>query len=181
MAQIIDGKAITIEPTGIIDYLDKNWAFEDSKNPDWKVITDQKELLEKLLSEEVYTNGDSKINEKIILYTEKLKGKNIEPGKAEEVTLKVSKTLASTDEISLDNETEIVETNKPGGAKTESTPGNYIPGTMMNQEADDSMAETTIVTPATGENKNYILPIATGLIAFITVGVGIIIIKKKVM
>ncbi len=178
---IIDGKAITIEPTGIIDYLDKNWAFEDSKNPDWKVITDQKELLEKLLSEEVYTNGDSKINEKIILYTEKLKGKNIEPGKAEEVTLKVSKTLASTDEISLDNETEIVETNKPGGAKTESTPGNYIPGTMMNQEADDSMAETTIVTPATGENKNYILPIATGLIAFITVGVGIIIIKKKVM
>ena len=51
----------------------------------------------------------------------------------------------------------------------------------MNQEADDSMAETTIVTPATGENKNYILPIATGLIAFITVGVGIIIIKKKVM
>lgn len=178
---IVEGNVVTIEPTGIIDYLDRDWAFDDSQNPDWRVITDQKDVIEKLVYENVYNSEDTKINSKAILYTEKLKGKQIEPGQSSDVVaLKVSKIISSTDEISLNNETEVVETNKPGGAKTQSTPGNYVPGTM-HQEADDDMAETTIVTPATGENKDYILPITTGIIAFITLGVGVIFIKKKVM
>ena len=175
---IVDGKLVTIEPTGIIDYLDREWAFDSSNNPNWTVIEKQEEL-EKLVYENVYKNEDTKINEKTILYTEALK-QQLDPGKFAEVGLKVSKIISSTDEISLDNETEVVETNKPGGAKTQSTPGNYVPG-AGHTEADDSMAETTIVTPATGENKNYIIPAITGITAFITLAVGVIFIKKKVM
>ena len=176
---ITDGKLVTIEPTGIIDYLDRDWAFDSNSNPDWKVIENQEEL-EKLVYENVYKNEDTQINQKAILYTEALKKQNLEPGKFAEVALKVSKIISSSDEISLNNETEVVETNKPGGAKTQSTPGNYVPG-AGHTETDDSMAETTIVTPATGENKNYILPIITGITAFATLAVGVIFIKKKVI
>lgn len=94
--------------------------------------------------------------------------------------LNVSKILTTTDEISLDNETEITELNKTGGSKPPSTPGNYVPGKAFI-ETDDNMAETTIVTPATGENQNYMVPIMIGTFAFVILGVGIVIIKKKIL
>lgn len=62
----------------------------------------------------------------------------------------------------------------------QSTLGNYVPGEGPT-ESDDSMAETTIVTPATGENRDYILPIIIGATALIILGAGVIIIKKKVV
>jgi len=92
--------------------------------------------------------------------------------------LNVSKTLAVTDEISLNNETEVIEVSKTGGSKIKSTPGNYVPGTGKT-EVDDNMAETVIVTPATGENLNYIMPILIGTMALIILGAGVVIIKKK--
>lgn len=178
----ISGSVITMTPTAIIDYLDKDWAFDSEKNPAWKVM--QKEELEAqdLVAQVVYddNNNDSKINEKIILYTEALKNEELEPTKSAQVMLNVSKILTTTDEISLDNETENVKINRPGGAKPEAIPGNYVPGTGST-EIDDSMAETTIVTPATGENQNYALPIIIGTTALITLGVGVIIIKKRIL
>ncbi len=176
---IVEGKVVTIEPTGIIDYLDKGWAFDDSINPDWEVKTLDEIKAEGIVAEIVYTADNTNINNKTILYTEKLKGKNLEPGKSEEVGLNVSKTLAATDEVSLDNEAEIVEITKTGGSKTESTPGNYVPG-AGNTESDDALAETTIVTPATGENKNYIVPAMIGMISLAILSTGVILIKKKV-
>ena len=43
------------------------------------------------------------------------------------------------------------------------------------------MAETVIVTPATGDNLSYILPISIGIIALLVIGVGVIVIKKKAL
>ena len=94
--------------------------------------------------------------------------------------LNVSRELTTTEEISLDNETEIVRLDKTGGSKPKSIPGSFIPGTMPI-ETDESIAETTIVTPATGEDKNYILPIMIGTTALIILGAGVWIIKKKVI
>ena len=116
----------------------------------------------------------------MILYTDYLAGENIEPNDSRTVMLNVSKKLTTTDEISLDNETEIVELDRPGGSTPQSVPGNYVPGEGA-QEADDSMAETTIVTPATGEDQNYIIPIIVGTTALIILGAGIVIIKKKIL
>ncbi|MCI8759885.1 MAG: LPXTG cell wall anchor domain-containing protein [Clostridia bacterium] len=182
----IVGPVITITPTTIIDYLDKDWSFDSEKNPDWKVI--QKEELSTyeqggLVIKEVYEDSEeseSTINEKIILLTNTLANKKIEPGKSEPVMLHVSRILTSTDEISLDNETENIKINRPGGSKPQAIPGNYVPGTGST-EVDDSMAETTIVTPATGENQNYVMPIIIGATALITLGVGVIIIKKRIL
>ena len=175
---IPEGDVVTIQPTAIIDYLDNQWAFDRDKNPDWQVktIDDIKDLV----AEVVYDNEESTINEKRILYTDSLKEKKLEPTESAEVMLNVSKVMTTTDEISLDNETEIAKVKKTGGSNIQSTPGNYVPGTGST-ESDDSIAETTIVTPNTGDNKDYVLPIVIGATALIMLGAGVIVIKKKVI
>ncbi len=174
----IAGDIITITPTAIIDYLDKEWSFDSEKNPDW--VIKQKEELDGLVAETVYNDQQSTIDEKIILYTESLKDKQLQPKQTAEVMLNVSRILTTTDEISLDNETENIKINRPGGSKPKAIPGNYVPG-KGSQEVDDSIAETTIVTPATGENQNYAIPIIIGTTALITLGVGVVIIKKRIL
>ena len=95
--------------------------------------------------------------------------------------INVSKVLANSDEISLDNEVEVAEIDKNGGAPTDSIPGNYIPGKAPYQEPDDSMAPTVIVTPNTGDNLNFIIPVIVGVVALVILGVGVILIKKKTL
>ena len=175
---IIEGDVITIRATGIIDYLDKEWSFINENNPEWQVKT--LDDVKALLTEDVYQNETSTINDKIILYTDVLKDKPIEPTKSESVMLKVSKILTTSDDISLDNETEIVEVDKTGGSDLESTPGNYVPGNG-HTETDDHMAETVIVTPPTGGSLSNIVIVMIGIVALLAIAGGIIIIKKKAL
>ena len=114
----------------------------------------------------------------MLLWTESLADKKLAPGDKEKLNINVSKLLSTTDEISLNNETEMIEIQRNGGSKPESIPGNYVPGAGLT-EADDSMAETTIVPPNTGENQNYIVPVMIGATALIILAAGVIIIKKK--
>ena len=175
---IVEGEVVKISAKGIIDYLDKDWAFDDERNEGWttKTLDEVKELLE----ENVYQIETSTINDRTILYTNNLEDKQIEPTKSESTMLTVSKLLTTNDDISLDNETELVEVNKTGGSELISVPGNYVPGTG-NLESDSSMAETVIVTPATGQNLSYIVPIGIGIVALVIIGAGVVIIKKKIL
>ena len=196
---------ITITPSGIIDYLDSDWNFSPEKNSDWKAIT-----LEELkagdivkVDESVYKieQSDSEesgtdIASRIILYTDVLRTKPVEPGKTESVNLNVSKLLTLSDEIALNNETETTNLVKgppsidPEPGKTTITthtgreiitiPGNYVPGTSKHED-DSSIAETVEVTPSTGEDRNYVMPIAIGLAALVVLGTGVILIKKVVL
>ncbi len=172
------GPKITVTPSGIIDYLDNDWSFDEQANPEWQIKTlDQ---IKELVAQTVYNNQESTIKAKKILYTEAL-ATPLEPAQSKEVQLNVSKLLSATDEISLNNETEIVKLSKTGGSNIRtSIPGNYVPG-LDSHEADDSMAETTIVTPSTGENQNYVMPITLGISALIILSLGIVIIKKKAL
>ena len=174
----VEGEVVTISPTGIIDYLDKDWAFEQERNQAWQVKT--LDEIKDIVAEVVYNNEESTINDKTILYTESLKEQKLEPTNSATVDLNVSKTLTTTDEISYNNETETVKVDKTGGSKLEETPGNYIPGTG-NQESDDSMAETVIVTPNTGDNRAIVLPIIIGAAMLVVLGVGVVLIKKKAL
>ena len=176
---IIEGDVVTITPSAIVDYLDSDWSFDATNNPDWEVIQKDDSRID--LAEVVYNDENSTINEKTILYTEALAAYDLEPTQNATITLNVSKLLSASEDIELDNETEIVKVNKPGGSDLVSTPGNYIPGTGPEVETDDGMAETVIITPNTGDNLNYIIPIAVIITACIVLGVGVIFIKKKVL
>ena len=136
--------------------------------------------IEDIVSAEVFKNEGTTVREKTILYTNKL-AKPIEPGKINSITLNVSKKLTTTDEISLGNETEITKIERPGGSvPSKQKPGNYIPG-KGKKEVDDSIAETVIVTPSTGDNKSIIIPISIGVVALVILATGVVLIKKKVI
>lgn len=175
-----EGKKVTITPSAIVDYLDNGWDIEKTsdKNVDWEILTvDNLGELDKLLAEQV--KNSTTIENKKILYTTVLQ-KALEPQQSSEVEINVSKKLSNGNDIYLDNEAEIVKVEKTGGAKISSIPGNYIPGTGKT-ELDDSMAESVSVVPSTGANLDFILPITIGVIALITLGVGVVTIKKKVL
>lgn len=176
---IKSGNEVTITPTSIIDYLDKNWGFEAEKNKEWTVKS--LDEIKNIVAKEVYENEDSTIADKTILYTESLKGQKLKPTESATVNLNVSKVLSNSDEISLDNESEITELTKDGGSRLISTPGNYIPGQEETKESDESIAETVIVTPSTGANLEFIVPIMIGVIALVILGAGVLIIKKKTL
>ena len=176
---IKSGNEVTITPTSIIDYLDKNWGFEAEKNKEWTVKS--LDEIKNIVAKEVYENEDSTIADKTILYTESLKDEKLKPTESAKVNLNVSKVLSNSDEISLDNESEITELTKDGGSKPISTPGNYIPGQEETKESDESIAETVIVTPSTGANLGFIVPVMIGVIALVILGAGVVIIKKKTL
>lgn len=185
---IVKGDVVTITPTKIVDYLDTGWAFESGNNAGWEVKElDAIKAIKKILTDSDY--ADSTIAEKTLLYTESLKTIKLEPRQSgldkdkysRTLNINVSKVLANSDEISLDNEVEVAEIDKNGGAPTDSIPGNYIPGKAPYQEPDDSMAPTVIVTPNTGDNLNFIIPVIVGVVALVILGVGVILIKKKTL
>lgn len=176
---IKSGNEVTITPTSIIDYLDKNWGFEAEKNKEWTVKS--LDEIKNIVAKEVYENEDSTIADKTILYTDSLKGQKLKPTESATVNLNVSKVLSNSDEISLDNESEITELTKDGGSRLISTPGNYIPGQEETKESDESIAETVIVTPSTGANLEFIVPIMIGVIVLVILGAGVVIIKKKTL
>ena len=187
---ITDGQElVTITPTGIIDYLDRDWSVDtdNEKNKPWKWdIKAEEEAKTELVSEIVADREktETDIGDKTILYTDYLSMAKLQPNSSETVMLNASKQLTTTDEISLEDETEQVIVTKNGGSTLQTIPGNYIPGARAREEVtevDDNMAETTIVTPATGENQNYLIPIMIGTVALIILGVGVILIKKKVI
>lgn len=175
---IQSGNKVTITPTSIIDYLDKDWGFEAEKNKEWTVKS--LEDIKDIVAEEVYKNEDSTIADKTILYTESLKGQKLKPTESATVNLNVSKVLSNSDEISLDNESEITELTKDGGSTPIPTPGNHVPG-QETEEPDESISETVIVTPNTGANLEFIVPVMVGVIALVILGVGVVIIKKRTL
>lgn len=173
---------IKIKPSTIIDYLDKDWSYEESKNSDgrWVVKTKQELETQKLVDENVYKDQESEIENKTILITDKL-NKEFAPGERESISLNVSKILTITDELELDNDTEIIKVEKPqGGRPIPLIPGKYIPGKSELNDLSDK-AERIMVTPSTGKDLNFIVPITVGIIALITLGAGVILIKKKVV
>ena len=118
----VEGPVVTITPSAIIDYLDKDWAFDQDKNTAWSVKT--LEEAKGLVAEVVYNNSESTINNKTILYTTSLQDKKLEPTQTASVDLNVSKVLSTAEDISLNNETEVTHLDKTGGSKPNSNTSN---------------------------------------------------------
>ena len=97
------------------------------------------------------------------------------------VFMVVSQLLSSSDDVTIQNQAEIIEITKDGGGRTlDFVPGNYVPN-KVNKQVDDSTSQELIVIPSTGLNKAYILPIMVLVISFVILGIGIYLIIVKVM
>ena len=99
------------------------------------------------------------------------------------IEMLVSKLMAPTEEFDVGNDAELIRSVKTGGSIVIETHGNYDPVNTPQEERenDDSTSEDVTVLPPTGENKNYIIPIAIGISAMILLGVGIVLIRKFIL
>ena len=165
----------TITPSGVVDYLDTNWAYDESLNPGWELKT--QEELKDLVAKVVYESENAQNS--TILYTDDL-ATALKAGEQTSKDLITSVILSSTKDVTFDNDVEIVEIDRPGGSEPPSTPGNHVPGTGKD-EPDDDPAETLIPSTNTGANLNFLVPLGVGISALIILGAGVVLIKKKIL
>lgn len=114
----------------------------------------------------------AKLDGKIILQCEKLNQAISPKDTPLAVELHTSKILSNTEEIEINNDSEIVDVSRQQLTGT-------IPKVYTSTFFDSG--ETGLVTPPTGKDKNIIILIITGVTVLITIGAGVIIIKKKVV
>ena len=158
--------------TGAIDYLDGRLAYVD--NGIW-----EEKQMNYITEVNASEKGNNDYLNSVRLYnTDKLQ-KMLAPGESSEVTIDASKLLASSDENTFDNKTEIVDVTKADGFNT----GTPVKVTMNADKFffDVDNSEKVVIIPSTGENKNYTLPIIIGIVAVVILGSGVILIKKFVV
>lgn len=151
----------TTDPEGFITTISGYEAFME---------TYSEEIREATLST-LSTLRQKMAADKTILYNANLE-RELQPGETNTVKLYTSKQLANSDEIDLNNSTEItkVKRNTQTGRKV----------TPRTSTLFDS-AEEVVVTPPTGENQNYVLPITLGVSTLVILGAGVVLIKKKIL
>jgi len=105
--------------------------------------------------------------------------KELATGESNEITLSVSKLLASSDDNTFDNKSEIVDITKTDGFSI----GTPVKVSWDNGKFffDNDNSETVVIIPSTGENKNYVLPTIIGIVTITILGVGVFLIKKYVV
>ena len=132
----------------------------------------------KLLSNEVYKAVEKRTN--IVHLNPAKKVFEMEPGSERRSTsLTVDKLLtSSSDDLTFENDIEIIKLR--GRKSRNSTPGNYNPTTNQIHEEDDDNVTLTITGP-TGSNKQYVVYGVVGISMLIVIGIGIIVIKKKIL
>ena len=202
----------TLSANEVVDYLDTEWGYDETnqtnKENKWEEVgmayitskanidvveangsTQTKQY--DYFSPEVQSNHNTE-NRRILQTT--VLAKDLLPNESATAYLEASKELASTDNISLNNEAEITYIHKEhGGREPSAIPGNYI-ARIENEEdlgavesttkgeKDWSMAETVIVTPPTGADAiTYVIYTATAIIALAVLATGIVAIKKKAL
>ena len=170
---IKEGNIATLTPSAIIDYLDKNLGFEDNDNKDesgnsiWQQISKVK--LQEFKAQKV--NDGGYLDNKKILYTDKI-AKPIKPGDTKTVDLKVSKLLSSSTDMTFNNDAEVAKITSNDGQNPPVVPPTYPPVVS---------AEDSIVVPSTGANMNYAFPTIVGIVSLVILGIGIFVIKKKII
>ena len=174
-----DWKIATV--VDMYDYLPADLVFQESNTNNWERVTIQASDRGTILSEEVYDSVNGLQN---VIHLETPIFEDMEPGRVRTTAesnsnIVVSRQLStSSDELTYENDIEIIKLKglPPDGP----TPGNYDPIDNTPKEADDDHAPVTITGPY-GNNRQYLLYGILGISALIVIGVGIIIIKKKVL
>lgn len=163
-----ESKKITMSITELLDYVDGRLNNVDPKEQ-WKE-TDKKHL--------EAVNSSMQNNENINKYRTYLTTKLTKPlatGESNEINLYTSKLLTSTDDNTFDNKSEISEVTKNNGF----TAG--TPVKLIDNYFNVGNAQTVVIIPSTGENRDYAVPIIIGLTVVTILGVGIFLIKKFVI
>ena len=165
---IQEGEIVTLTPAAVVDYLDKNLGFEQSDNTDWKQIT-----LDELNNLSAVKISDTDyLNAKMILYTDKT-AKALKPTETVSVNLNVSKILTSSEDLTFDNDAEVVKITPPDDGNT--------PPVVPPEYPLVTPSEQIQIVPSTGANMDYLTPTIIGVVSLVILGIGVVIVKKEVI
>ena len=189
--------------TDMFDYLPEDLVFQldNATNEGWELvndITDKNKYEDKVLAKEVYKRVEERSNI-IHLTDEGAETFDLKPGKSATKYIVASKQLSTeTDDLTYENDVEVVKLT--GVPPTDSIPGNYDPtenetydpgdprdpeypngGEFMDENEPDCDDVEVTITPPTGGYKQYLLYGILGFSVLMIIGVGIVIIKKKVL
>ena len=199
-----DGKPVTMTINSVIDYMDEDLttAYTYDGDGEWKLInpkdlykeSDGIETKESLISKSVYS--DIKTNHNVIVNNCNLELGTDESNNSKSISIKASKLLSNSKEMSYSNYAEVITaSNSVGrfyGQKDEgssnkwknTTPGNFNPSEPSDSEEDNNRGNRSKlnIIPPTGDNMDkYVVYGITGISCLILLAVGIILIKKKVL
>lgn len=164
------------EKTIIESYLSyASRTIEDDKTIDITGYTSSyEEYYQKIAEwskENIKTARQKRLADKTILHNAHLEDE-LEPGKSNSVSLYVTKVLANSNEIDLNNDVEITQIERTTETGRKIAP---IDSILYNK------GETVTVTPSTGENRDYTSIVIVVISSFIILGTGIVFIKKKIL
>ena len=167
-------KVATLTSSVVIDYLDKNLAFEDNDNKDENGNSIWKQISQNELQSLNAQQKDEKeyLNNKKILSTDKMKNYILKPTEKTTVELKVSKLLSQGTDMTFNNDAEVAKITSNDGQNPPVVPPTYPPVVS---------AEDSIVVPSTGANMNYAFPTIVGIVSLVILGIGVFVIKKKII
>ena len=180
---------VTLQPVKLVDYIDKNFAVQNLENnvagnnteANWVTNNEITKNSDKSVESNVKTYIKENNNMVLTYSTDKL-GK-LKPKDSADIKDVVQSRMLSTtiDETSVENNSEILEIVKTGGAPIKTIPGNYVPTDEATYESDSSKSENVVIVPPTGLNT-YI--IEWTIIALLSLGIlipGIVLIKKYIL
>lgn len=166
----------------LFDYVDKNLQYDVVNQADssvWQQLDDS--TLQNLIdsgrfSEEV-VNILKEHNYNQILFTERFD--DMRPGEERREKLVLTRVLSNNEEdFYFPNDVEVNVTSRE--RPDTSTPGNYDPVEGNPGEPDEDEITVTITGP-TGENRNFVPYIISGIGALIILIAGVVLIKTKVI
>ena len=160
----------------LVDYVDKELVIKmGNENDGWTMIADGKHLAKDGLSA-------SEMNQLLeqfstIVETQGIKDKELAPTESATTGITLQRVLGNADELSYENNGEVVTVVKTGGSKLTTEVGSYAavllasPETAEPVESDETKASRLAITPPTGENRNSMYLII-GVTSLAVLGAG---------
>ena len=160
----------------IFDYLPENMVLS-STSGNWEKIEITEDMKGTILSEEVY---DAIKDQNNVVHLRNPIFEIMPPNsEVKDTSLVVTRQLStSSEDLTYENDLEVIEL--ASGKITGSIPGNYNPVTNTPNELDDDSV-AVIITGPTGDNRQYWVYGLIGISLLAIIGVGIVIIKRKVL
>ena len=175
--KITEGMKAAARPKQVISYLPEDLKFDESKNNGeiWKQI-DLQTLKDKGMIDDKVAKALEDDVECNMFVTKAYE--NVGQNDNRDEKMYVTKVLAMEDDTKLKNSVEIIELTGIRPIKN-AVPGNYVYGAAPS-EIDEDIEGTSVVTP-TGLTVNYTLYIIATVATLAIIGIGILIIKKKII
>ena len=168
----------------LIDYVDSDITLKAGQEGTWNVVND---LVNKGYNWNLTPEQEQQIlkNYSTLVKAEPIS--NTEPiaaGESKTTSIIVEKLLANSDELTYENNGEVVKIGKTGGRTMTTTLGSYAPRLLADVnaepevinglvETDEAKAEAVTIIPPTGSTDNTVMYAIIGVTSLVVLAAGI--------